>query len=191
MHIKVNGKQIDIGDALRAHVEDKLTAGVKKYSSRTVDAVVTFSRDAHMYKCDCSVNLSTGLHAQAQASAGDVYAAFDQAAERLEKQLRRYKRRLKDHHARRAEPIIRAEYAERVIAAADDDESNEPSDLQPIIIAETRTNIPSLTVGEAVMQMEVADHAFLVFQNEAHGGVNIVYRRPDGNVGWVDPANRV
>ena len=191
MQIKVTGKQIDVGEALASHVEEKLGAAVAKYFDRPAEGSVVFSRDAHNIRCDSSVHLATGLTAQAQAVATDIYAAFDQAAERLEKQVRRYKRRLKNHHPSRQKSIETAPANAYVLAgqSAESGEEDEPEDLQPVIIAEMMTDIKSLTVGEAVMHMELANAPFLVFRNTANGRLNVVHQRDDGNIGWIDPAN--
>lgn len=189
MRIQVNGKHIDIGDALRSHVSDTIDSVARKYSERPVDAVVTFSREGHGFRCDVSVHLSTGLTAKAASQASDIYACFDSGAERIEKQLRRYKRRLKDHHKTRPEPIEVFPAPAYVIASSSEVEDEEPDSLQPIVIAEMTADIKSLSVGEAVMQMEFEDSPFLMFQNESHGGLNVVFRRDDGNIGWIDPKN--
>lgn len=191
MQIKVTGKHIDVGNALASHVEEKLDAAIGKYFDRPALGSVIFSRDAHNFRCDSSVQLATGLTAQAQAVSGDIYSAFDQAAERIEKQVRRYKRRLKNHHQSRQKPVEISAAQSYVLAGSrdSDSEEEEPEDLQPVIVAETTTDIPSLTVGEAVMQMEFSHAAFLVFTNTANGRVNVVFQRDDGNVGWIDPAN--
>ena len=190
MQIKISGKQIDVGEALRTHVEDNLVAAVGKYFDRPVDAQVVFSRNGHGFKCDSSVHLSTGLTAQAHAVNGEIYAAFDQATDRIEKQLRRYKRRLKDHHQNRQDPIELIEAQAYVLRSHDEEaDSDDVNGMQPVIIAEMATAIKSLTVGEAVMQMELAHSPFLMFKNDANGRINIVFQRDDGNVGWIDPAN--
>jgi ribosomal subunit interface protein len=190
MRIQVSGKQIDVGEALRSHAEDKLLEVVEKYAERPVEATVIFSRDSYEFAADLSVHLSTGLTVQAKAKADEIYAAFDGASERMEKQLRRYKRRLKDHHRAREVPI-ESIGAPSYILAGDGEwtEEGEPEDLQPVIVAEMETKVQSLSVGEAVMQMELAGAPLLVFRNNAHGGVNVVYRRDDGNIGWIDPRN--
>jgi ribosomal subunit interface protein len=190
MRIQVSGKQIDIGDALRVHVEDRLTDSVAKYFDRPVEAIVTFSRDRHEYIADSSVHLPTGMTVQAKARADEIYASFEGAVDRMEKQLRRYKRRLKDHHRSRQEPIEATGAPSYILAGgAEDGEDNEPASLQPVIVAEMETRVPYLSVGEAVMQMELAGAPLLVFRNETHGGVNVVYMRDDGNIGWIDPRN--
>ncbi|MGG7566852.1 ribosome hibernation-promoting factor, HPF/YfiA family [Rhodovulum sp. DZ06] len=188
MFIQVNGHQIDVGDALRQHVEERFGAAVGKYSENPIDCVVTFSRDRHELICDVTAHLSTGLTAKAKGRATDIYAAADGACERVEKQLRRYKRRLKDHHKKRSEPVEALEASSYVLQGHDDD-AEEPADLQPIIVAEMKAKIHTLSVGEAVMQMEMADESFLLFKNHGTGGLNVVFRRPDGNIGWIDPAN--
>ena len=186
MLIKVNGKQIDIGDALREHVEASLQSSISKYSENPIEAAVTFSPDRHEYRCECSAHLSTGLLAQSSGRSTDIYGAFDQATERLEKQLRRYKRRLKDHHKKRTGPIKQIEAAAFVIESEAED-ADEPETLQPVIIAESSTAIPTLSVGEAVMHMEMGGGAVLMFHNEQNSNLNVVYRRDDGNIGWIDP----
>lgn len=190
MRIQVSGKQIDVGDALRTHVEEKLDEIVEKFAERPVEAGVTFSRDRHEFCADASVHLSTGMTVQAKSKANDIYAAFDGAIERMQKQLRRYKRRLKDHHRSREGPIEATGAPSYILAGGQDHaEDAEPDSLQPIIVAEMETRVQSLSVGEAVMQMELAGAPLLVFRNNAHGGVNVVYLREDGNIGWIDPRN--
>ena len=188
MRYQITGKQIDIGAALQTHVQDGLGGVVQKYAERPTDANVVFSKAAHEYVCEATVHLSTGLTAQAKAHATEIYAAFDGCTEKLDKQLRRYKRRLKDHHKVRAEPVELFGASSYILASESDvAEDLEPDSLQPIIVAEMETKIPSLTVGEAVMQMELAGAPVLVFRNEKKDGVNVGYRRDDGNIGWIDP----
>ncbi len=187
MRYKITGHQIDIGEALQTHVKQELNEVVGKYAERPTDANIVFSRDAHEHVCEATVHLSTGLTAQAKASAVDIYAAFDSCNEKMEKQLRRYKRRLKNHHRERSEPVAQFEAATYILASSDESETNDSDDLQPIIVAEMESRVPSISVGEAVMQMELAEAPVLVFRNEKHGGVNVVYRHDDGNIGWIDP----
>jgi ribosomal subunit interface protein len=186
MRYQITGKQIDIGEALQTHVRTELSSVLEKYAGRPTDAQVTFSKSAHEHVCEAIVHLSTGLTATAKGKAVDIYAAFDASAEKMDKQLRRYKRRLKDHHRDRERPV-ELSGASSYILAAQEGEEEEPDTLQPMIVAEMQTNIPSLSVGEAVMQMELAGAPVLVFKNEKGGDVNVVYRRDDGNVGWIDP----
>jgi ribosomal subunit interface protein len=190
MRIQVSGKQMDIGDALRTHVEDRLGEAVSKYFDRPVEATVTFSKDRHEFIADSSVHLPTGMTVNATARADEVYACFEGAVDRMEKQLRRYKRRLKDHHRDRQGPIEAIGVPSYILqGGADEAEGEEPETLQPVIVAEMETKVPFLSVGEAVMQMELAGAQLLVFRNDAHGGVNVVHRRDDGNIGWIDPRN--
>lgn len=187
MRYTISGKHIDVGDALTTHVESELGETVTKYSQRPTDAAVTFSRDAHQFICDAVVHLSTGLTVQAKGVATEVYGAFEACREKMDKQLRRYKRRLKDHHKERVEPVVFGEAGSYVLAADEDEWETRDSGLEPIIIAEMESRVPTLSVGDAVMQMELAGTPLLVFRNEKHGGVNVVHRRDDGNVGWIDP----
>ena len=187
MRYQISGKQIDIGDALQSHVKASMNDIVSKFSQRPTDATTVFSKDAHEFVCEATIHLSTGLSTQATSRATDVYAAFDGCSEKIEKQLRRYKRRLKDHHKERAQPVELYDASSYILASSDDEDDSEPDTLQPVIVAEMETKIPSLSVGEAVMQMEIAEAPVLVFQNESSKGVNVVYRRQDGNIGWIDP----
>ncbi len=189
MRYQITGKQIDIGSALQTHVEDELGGIVQKYAERPTDANIVFSKSAHEYVCEATVHLSTGLTAQAKAHATEIYAAFDSCADKMEKQLRRYKRRLKDHHKDRTEPVELFGASSYILASEEVSDDKEPESLQPIIVAEMQTQIPSLSVGEAVMQMELAGAPVLVFRNEGKDGVNVVYRRDDGNIGWIDPGS--
>ncbi len=187
MRYKISGKQIDIGEALQTHVKTELGTVVAKYAERPTDASVVFSKSAHEYVCEATVHLSTGLTAQAKAHATEIYAAFEACNEKMEKQLRRYKRRLKDHHRDRSEPVEILGASSYILASDEAETESEPETLQPIIVAEMETEIQSLSVGEAVMQMELAGAPVLVFRNESKNGVNVVYRREDGNIGWIDP----
>lgn len=188
MQFQITGKHIDIGEALQQHVRDSLGEIVSKYAGRPTDANIVFSKSGHEHVCEATVHLSTGLTAQAKAHANEIYAAFDTCAEKMDKQLRRYKRRLKDHHRERAHPVELLQASSYILASSEGPDETEPESLQPMIIAEMETKIPSLSVGEAVMQMELAGAPVLVFRNEKQGsGVNIVYRRDDGNIGWIDP----
>lgn len=206
MHVTVKGKQLDVGDALRAHVTDTLTAQVGKYFGNPLEATVVLSRDAHLYKADIQVHVGRGILVQANAEATEPYPAFEEAADRVAKRLRRHKRRLKDHHRNGPMPPEEApilarkyilegpradeadDYAADVEAAPDDGSMREGDDGHaPVIVAEMESRIDMLTVSEAVMRMDLADIPALMFRNRAHGGLNMVYRRPDGNVGWVDP----
>lgn len=196
MKVVVTGKQIDVGDALRSHVADRLRLGLGKYfNDGRLDTSVTFSRQGTMHRADCSVHLASEIYLQSHAEAADIYAAFDGAADRMEKQLRRYKRRLTNHHKRRLESQAAAWRAASYVLSSDEAEDADEhvelaDDWQPVIIAETTLDIQELSVGEAVMRMDLADAPVLLFHNPANGHLNVVYRRRDGNVGWLDPATK-
>jgi ribosomal subunit interface protein len=188
MDISVIGKNLDVGDSLRAHATDNLLEVVEKYFNHAIDATVVFSRDGGELKADISVHPGPrGLVVQSTSSGGDAYGAFDGALERVSKQLRRYKRRLSNHHqrARGSEDLLPAQ--QYVIQPETSDE--EPHEDAPVIIAEMETQIASLSVGEAVMRLDLGGTPLVMFRNSAHGGLNVVYRRNDGNIGWIDPAN--
>lgn len=187
MQLNITGKQIDIGSALRTHVETRMAQSVAKYFDRTVDGLVTFARDGFEYRADCALHLASGLHLHAQGRSSDIYASFDMAAERMEKRLRRYKRRIRDHHNGTRSELPVSAARERIIAREDDDAS-EPESLTPVVVSETTLELRTLTVGEAVMQLDLTETPALVFRNSAHGEINVVYRRADGHIGWVDPA---
>ena len=194
MHIAVTGKQVDVGDALRDHVEDRITAGAEKYFGNPIDAQVVFSREGHLYRVDCSVHVGAGIHVEAHATAGDAYAGFDTAAERVEKRLRRYKRRLRNHH--KSAPVEMVEASSYILSPEaeqedQEDQEDQSDDAQPVIVAESTTDIPTVSVSEAVMRLDLANVPVFMFRNSAHGGLSVVYRREDGNFGWIDPKNPV
>ena len=187
MRYQISGQQINIGDALKEHVKSALDDVVSKYAQRPTDISVVFSKSGHEHVCEITIHLSTGLNAAAKARDNEIYASFENSCEKLDKQLRRYKRRLKDHHKERLEPVELIGASSYVLSGEHSSEVNEPEDLQPVIIAETEAKIPSISVGEAVMQMELAGSEFLVFKNEVQSTINVVYRRDDGNIGWIEP----
>ena len=191
MQVQVTGKHIDLGNALREHTADKLEAVIGKYAHRLVESNVIFSKEGHSYRCDGFAHLTTGMVAQATGRSGDIYLALDQAVTHLGKQLRRYKQRLKDHHIHRNQPVNQAIAPYYVLETTDwntEDEAIELSkDASPPIIAESTTQIPQLTIAEAVVQLEMKDAQFLLFRHDGNKRLNIVYRRTDGNIGWVDP----
>jgi len=189
MRYQISGRSIDIGEALQTHVKAELGEVVEKYAQRPTDTIVTFSKVAHEHVCETIIHLSTGLTAQAKGHATEIYAAFESCREKMDKQLRRYKRRLRSHHRDRAEPVEYGGGSSYILAASEDTEDADADSLTPVVIAEMETKIPSITVGEAVMQLELAGDRMLVFRNEGHGGVNVVYRRDDGHIGWIDPRN--
>ena len=189
MRYHISGKQIDIGEALQSHVKSELEETLSKYAGRPTEAQVTFSKSGHEHVCETVVHLSTGLTAQASGRANEIYAAFDSSLEKMDKQLRRYKRRLKDHHAGRSQPVEISAAGSYILEPRDDSDEDTQDGLNAMIVAEMETSVPSLSVGEAVMQMELASAPVLVFRNEKHKEINVVYRRDDGNIGWIDPAS--
>lgn len=189
MELSINGRGLDVGDSLRAHVEEQLNSAVAKYFAKAHDAVVTVSREGHLFRVDISVHPTRGMLVQGQGSADDAYAAFDAAFERISKRLRRYKRRLVDHHRHRGGEPPESTPAQQYIIANSSTEDELPADGQPAIVAELPTEIATLSVGEAVMRLDLADLPAMMFRNQSNGVLNVVYRRPDGNIGWIDPAN--
>ncbi len=188
MQLSVQGKQLDVGDALRRHVSDSLSRILGKYFGDAIEVGVTLSRDGHLYRTVIAVHIGRGIQIQAQGDADEPYPAFDTAAAHLAKRLRRYKSRLRDHHkrsSRNAETLLAQQY---ILANDDDSETAEDEiDGKPAVVAEMTTEIDSLTVSEAVMRMDLADQPALMFRNSSHGGLNMIYRRSDGNIGWIDP----
>jgi ribosomal subunit interface protein len=188
MNLTVKGKHLDVGEALKGHVQAQLSALTEKYFSNPIDATVLFAQDAHLYRADVSVHVGRGILLQASAEATGIYPAFEAAAEKVGKRLRRYKRRLRDHHLREARPAVDVPARQYVIEAdAGDVDNEEETGGEPVIIAEMDTTIESMSVAEAVMRMDLAELPAFLFRSGAHGGLNMIYRRPDGNVGWVDP----
>jgi len=185
MQLTVTGKQIDTGVELRRHVETSLDAILGKYFKTAIEAHVVFSKEAHLSRTEVSIHIGRGIVVNAGASGTETYAAFDAAAQRIAKQMRRYKRRLRDHHAKIRESFEASERARDYVLATFDE--LEDDDGGPAVVAEMSTDLPNLTVGEAVMRMDLADAAVLLFRNRSHGELNLVYRRPDGNIGWIDP----
>lgn len=196
MQLSVKGRHVDTGDAFRQYAYDSLSGILDKYFGDAIEASVTLSKDAFRYRAALSIHVGRGMLLQAAGEAQDVHPAFDVAAERLAKQLRRYKRRLRDHG--RTPPAVDVLPAQQYILAPEQEPDGEAGEErpettvnggsdQPVVVAEMETEVPSLTVGEAVMRMDLADQSALLFRNRAHGGINMVYRRQDGNIGWIDP----
>lgn len=186
MLLTVKGKQLDIGDALKSHVESSLENVFGKYFGTPLEANVVLSREAHLYRAHIGVHIGRGLNMQSQADAEAPYAAFDMAADHLARRLRRYKSRLRDHH--RSEPPATEIGAQYILANNADDEEAAAEDKNgsPVTIVES-VDIPTLTVGEAVMRLDLANGVAMMFRNRSHGELNMVYRRTDGTIGWVDP----
>ena len=194
MQLSVTGKQTEIGEALRRHIEGSLGSILDKYFKTAIEAHVIVSKEAHLSRAEISIHIGRGIVVNARAAASEAYLAFDAAAERLAKQLRRYKRRLRDHHAKGREPAGASERAMDYVLAPIEEEAAEGEAAEagnvngaPAVIAEMSTELPSLTVGEAAMRMDLAEAPVLLFRNRSHGELNLVYRRTDGNIGWIDP----
>jgi ribosomal subunit interface protein len=190
MQFKITGKNLDVGDALRMRAEERLASLSEKYFDGRVNAHVTVEKQRSTFVCECTMHLATGLVLQAHGEANEAYASFEAAASHLEKQLKRYKQRIKDHHRHRQNPVKHMNAANFVIAASQTEDEAEPADLNPVVIAETSSSVPELSVGEAVMQLDISTLPFVLFRNARDGGLNVVYRRSDGNIGWVDPGQR-
>ncbi|MDP2699190.1 ribosome hibernation-promoting factor, HPF/YfiA family [Thalassospira sp.] len=194
MQITVIGKQLDVGSALREHVSETLDLAVEKYFDHAIEATVTITKQAHLYHSQISVHVGKGMLVQAKAAANEVYPAFDAACERVAKRLRRYKRRLRDHHSNRLDHLDQAmlDAKHYVIQQEAEDHSDDDqiNGFEPLIVAETPDRIDTLSVGEAVMRLDLGDIPALMFRNGKHGGLNVVYRRADGNIGWLDPAEK-
>jgi len=190
MQIQVTGKNISVGDALRQHVEERLTGDVARYFDGTVRAHVTVEKQRSQFRSDCTLHLATGIVLLAHASDGDARVAFDRAADHLEKRLKRYKQRLRNHHKHQRKPAQVADVKSFVIRpSTHEHEHEEPSDLNPVIVAEGMHQIPELTVGEAAMQLDISNVPFVLFRNAKSGNLGLVYRRDDGNIGWIDPGS--
>ena len=205
MQLTVTGKQVDVGDALRTHVERTLESLLGKYFRTAIEAHAVFAREAHLIAVELSLHVGRGMVVNSRGAATDYYVAFDAAAERLAKQLRRYKRRLRDYHGKARPAGERPEMARSFVLAPVEEsrrsstrprtagaeiETAADGGIAPVVIAEMSTELPQLTVGEAVMRMDLADAPVLLFRNRSHGELNVVYRRGDGNIGWIDPVNR-
>jgi ribosomal subunit interface protein len=184
MQLSVKGKQLDVGDAFRAYASDSLTRILGKYFGDAIEVGVTLSREGHRHRAVVAAHVGRGIQIQAQGEADDPYPAFDTAAEHLAKRLRRHKRRLRDHHKNGTH--VASLPAQQYILAGESEMAAD-GDGAPAVIAEMATEISSLTVSEAVMRLDLGDLPALLFRNGAHGGLNMIYRRPDGNIGWIDP----
>ena len=185
MSLRISGKQMNIGDALNQRINGRIDEAVGKYFDGGHSGHVIIEKSGSGFDCDCTIHLDTGIVMQAAAKGHDATACFDEAADKIEKRLRRYKRRLKDHRAAASARLEEASYA---ILAALPQEEEVPEDYNPVIIAESSTQLALQTVAQAVLQLDLTDKPVIVFTNAANGRTNVVYRRPDGNIGWIDPA---
>jgi ribosomal subunit interface protein len=185
MEIRVSGHQVDTGEALREHVTDRLNGIAEKYFARAISAQTTFGPGPHDYgfRCDIVAHVTQGLVLKASGAAQDAHPAFDEAAAKIEKQVRRYSKRLKDRTGGPAPADYEANAGYTVFNAGPDDE---PSDA-PLIVAETRVDVPDASVSDAVMMLDLRNTGALLFKNSGTGAFNMVYRRGDGTIGWVEP----
>jgi ribosomal subunit interface protein len=187
MEIRVSGHQMDTGSALQEHASDRLSAISEKYFSRALSSAVTFGKaPAGAFACDIVLHVNQGLILKSHGQAQDAHQAFEQAADKVEKQLRRYKRRLKDRHEQ-TNHAAREEDAAYTVFDAGDPEAEDAPDAPPVI-AETRTDIPEVSVADAVMLLDLRHTPALFFKNAGTGRHNMVYRRGDGSIGWVEPS---
>jgi ribosomal subunit interface protein len=194
MQITVAGKHVDLSDALRTRVSGQLATIAGKYFDHALEAHVTFGRARSFFTCDINVHAGRGLQLRGEGEAADANAAFDDAAEHIAKRLRRYRRRVNDHHrdmATRDVPEAARQYvlqeAEIDADGAEQADGKSVDDVYATVVAETKTEIAVLSVGEAVMRMDLAGHPVLMFRNSATAILNVVYRRGDGHIGWIDP----
>ena len=193
MQITVAGKQMELSDALRVRVSEQLDLISHKYFDGALEASVTFSRARSFFTCDINLHAGRGLTLRGEGEAADAHSAFDDAAEHIAKRLRRYRRRVNDH-ARDLATRARPEAARQYVLSQDEDaqpasaEGRGDVPAYATVIAESQAEISTLSVGEAVMRMDLADQQVLMFRNSATAEFNVIYRRPDGNIGWIDPA---
>lgn len=187
MPLRVSGKNLDIGEALRGQVVDRIQTAVNKFFDGSFQGHVTVEREGTGFRTDCALHLSSGVTLQADGMAHDPYQSVVQTAERIEKRLRRYKQRLKDRHNGHGSQMAEAiEIPAYVIEAPDEDEEA-PAEFHPVVIAESKKTMATLSVSQAVEELDFSGAPVLLFRHAGTGRVNIVYRRADGNIGWVDP----
>lgn len=189
MQIQIAGKHIELGESLRGRIAEGLEASVRKYFDRPSEGNVTVSKAGHETEVDCQVHLPSGIVLQSQGKASDPYAALENALDKMEKRVRRYKRRLKDHHRPNRTPMHAEEVPAFVLKSRDeaDDDAAQNDDSMPLVVAETAEKIKTMSVAEAVMQLELAEQPALLFKHATTNRINLVFRRADGNIGWVDP----
>ena len=187
MSFRVSGKNIDVGDALRERVSDRIAEAMGKYFDGGYSGHVTLERDGFGFRTECAIHLDSKITLHAEGMAADAYASADQAALRIEKRLRRYHRRLKDHRPERLDARVSTDAASYVIAAPEEEGEAGIDGFTPVIIAESTTALRQLSVSDAVTELDMTGAPVLVFRHAAHGGINVVYRRSDGHFGWIDP----
>lgn len=189
MAIQISGKHFNLGEALRTHIDDKIDAAISKYFDGRVTGHIVVDHEGSGYRSDCTLHLSSGVTLHSEGRAQEPYASFDQAAERLEKRLRRYKRKLKEHHGvgHSGGDSINAPLTSYVLQAPDED-SDEITEFNPVIVAEQLSSLRTLAVAGAVMELDMTGAPVVVFRNSGTDRLNVVYKRSDGNIGWIDPA---
>jgi ribosomal subunit interface protein len=190
MTLRISGKSISVGEALRSRVSERTDEVLRKYFDGNYSGHITLSKDGFGFRTDCSLHLDSGITLEADSNATDAYASADQALLMIEKRLRRYKSRLKDRSARKtyaANAALADIDAPSYVIEAPAEGDEEVTAYSPVIIAEATTSLKRLSVSEAVMELDLTGAACIVFQHGSSGRVNIIYRRTDGNVGWVDP----
>jgi ribosomal subunit interface protein len=187
MPFRVSGKNIDVGEALRGRISDRIAEAMGKYFDGGYSGHVTVAREGFGFRTECAIHLDSKITLHAEGQAADAYASADQAALRVERRLRRYHRRLKEHRSDRLDGRIALEAASYIIAAPEQESDVELDGFTPVIIAESTTTLKPLSVSDAVMELDMTGAAVLVFRHAAHGGINVVYRRADGHFGWIDP----
>lgn len=190
MTIKVTGKNVDAGESFKSYIEDKLSTVLGKYIGPDITGHVRLEKERSTFRTNCSLNLRSGLTMEAAGEGPDAYVSADNAVHHLETRVRRHKRRLKSHHhnGRDHHPLSAAFPAKDFTVSLESEEHDAPvQNESPLIVAETQRDIREMPVSEAVMQLDVSEAPFLLFKNAGHGTLNIVYRRDDGNIGWIDP----
>jgi ribosomal subunit interface protein len=187
MPFRVSGKNLDLGDALRKRISARIAETLGKYFDGGYSGHVTLAKDGFGFRTECAVHLDSKITLHAEGMAPDAYASADQAALRIEKRLRRYHRRLKEHRPERSAAEASLDAASYVIEAPPHDNEAEAADFTPVIIAESKTTLKQLSVSEAVTELDMTGAPVVVFRHAVHGGINVVYRRPDGHFGWIDP----
>ena len=187
MPFRVSGKNIDVGEALRGRINGRIAEAMGKYFDGGYSGHVTVAREGFGFRTECAIHLDSKITLHADGQAADAYASADQAALRVERRLRRYHRRLKEHRSERLDGRAALEAASYIIAAPEQDSEAELDGFTPVIIAESTTMLKQLSVSDAVMELDMTGAPVLVFRHAAHGGINIVYRRADGHFGWIDP----
>jgi len=186
MPFRVSGKNLDVGETLRQRINERIAEAMDKYFDGGYSGHVTVAREGFGFRTECAIHLDSKVTLHAEGRAADAYASADQAALRVEKRLRRYHRRLKDHRSDRSDGRAAVDAASYVIAAPEHESEAELDGFTPVIIAESTTKLRQLSVSDAVMELDMTGAPVLVFRHAAHGGISVVYRRPDGHFGWIE-----